>query len=71
MADLNLPLPKDRNIYLTKQVDQSSIAEISKSIIEILLEILIKLKRKTRRLKVFAFLRSHNEIEARKMCVQI
>jgi ATP-dependent Clp protease, protease subunit len=35
MADLNLPIPKERNLYLTKQVDQSSIAEISKAIIEI------------------------------------
>jgi ATP-dependent Clp protease protease subunit len=31
----NLPLPKERNIYFTKQVDQSSIGELTRSIIEI------------------------------------
>jgi ATP-dependent Clp protease, protease subunit len=30
-----IPLPKDRNIYFTKQFDQSSIADITKSILEI------------------------------------
>ena len=33
MADLQTP--KERNLYLAKQVDQSSINEITKSIIEI------------------------------------
>lgn len=31
----NLQLPKDRNIYFTKQVDQSSIGDLTKHIIEI------------------------------------
>jgi ATP-dependent Clp protease protease subunit len=31
----NLPLPKERNLYFTKQVDQASIGELTKSIIEI------------------------------------
>ena len=31
----NLQLPKERNIYFTKQVDQSSIGDLTKSIIEI------------------------------------
>jgi ATP-dependent Clp protease, protease subunit len=35
MADLNLPLPKERNLYFTKQVNQESIADLTKSIIEI------------------------------------
>lgn len=30
-----LPLPKDRNLYFTKQVDQSSIADLTQSILEI------------------------------------
>lgn len=30
-----LPLPKERNLYFTKQVDQSSIAELTQSILEI------------------------------------
>jgi len=35
MADINLPQPKNRNLYLAKQVDQDSINSISKAIIEI------------------------------------
>ena len=35
MSDINLPQPKERNLYLAKQVDQESINSISKSIIEI------------------------------------
>jgi ATP-dependent Clp protease protease subunit len=35
MSDINLPQPKERNLYLAKQVDQVSINEISKAIIEI------------------------------------
>lgn len=35
MGDINLPQPKNRNLYLAKQVDQASINEISKAIIEI------------------------------------
>ena len=31
----NLPLPKERNIYFTRQVDQSSIGDLTKQIIEI------------------------------------
>lgn len=31
----NLPLPKDRNLYFAKQVDQSSIGDLTKHIIEI------------------------------------
>lgn len=30
-----LPLPKERNLYFTKQVDQSSIADLTRSILEI------------------------------------
>lgn len=30
-----LPMPKERNLYFTKQVDQSSIAELTQSILEI------------------------------------
>ena len=30
-----LPIPKERNLFLTKQVDQASIAELSKAIIDI------------------------------------
>jgi ATP-dependent Clp protease protease subunit len=32
---INLQLPKERNIYFTRQVDQSSIGDLTKSIIEI------------------------------------
>lgn len=35
MPDIHLPQPKDRNLYLAKQVDQASINEISKAIIDI------------------------------------
>ena len=36
MATTNtLPIPKDRSLYLSKQVDQASINELTKSIIEI------------------------------------
>jgi len=31
----NLPLPKERNIYFNRQVDQSSIGDLTKNIIEI------------------------------------
>lgn len=31
----NLPLPKERNIYFTRQVDQSSIGDLTKQIIEV------------------------------------
>lgn len=31
----NLPLPKERNVYFNKQVDQSSIGDLTKNIIEI------------------------------------
>ena len=34
MAD-NLPLPKKRDLFFTKQVDQSSIGELTQRIIEI------------------------------------
>lgn len=30
-----LPLPKERNLYFTKQVDQSSIADLTQSILEV------------------------------------
>lgn len=32
---INIPLPKDRNLYFNKQVDQSSIGELTQRIIEI------------------------------------
>lgn len=32
---IQIPVPKDRNLYLAKQVDQSSINDLSKSIIDI------------------------------------
>jgi len=35
MAEITLPNPKNRNLYLAKQVDQDSINSISKAIIEI------------------------------------
>lgn len=35
MAAIQLPLPKERNLYLAKQVDQASMNEISKAIIDI------------------------------------
>ena len=35
MATANIELPKDRNIFFTKQVDQASIAEVTQKIIEI------------------------------------
>ena len=35
MANIDLPAPKDRNLYLAKQVDQESINAITKSIVEI------------------------------------
>ena len=35
MADLNLPLPKERTLYFTKQVNQDSIAELTRQIIEV------------------------------------
>lgn len=34
-AGSNLPLPKERNLYFTSQVDQSSIATLTRSIIEL------------------------------------
>lgn len=34
-AAASIPLPKERNLYFTSQVDQASIAAISKSILEI------------------------------------
>lgn len=34
-AAVSIPLPKERNLYFTSQVDQASIAAISKSILEI------------------------------------
>ena len=34
-ASNTLPVPKDRSLYLSKQVDQASINELTKSIIEI------------------------------------
>jgi ATP-dependent Clp protease protease subunit len=35
MKTMNIPEPKERSLYLAKQVDQASINEISKSILEI------------------------------------
>ncbi len=35
MSDIILPQPKERSLYLARQVDQSSINDISKAIIEI------------------------------------
>jgi ATP-dependent Clp protease protease subunit len=35
MPAVNLELPKDRNIFFTKQVDQASIADVTQRIIEI------------------------------------
>jgi hypothetical protein len=35
MALPQLPIPKERNLYLAKQVDQDSINEITKAIIDI------------------------------------
>ena len=35
MANIDLPAPKERNLYLAKQVDQDSINSITKSIVEI------------------------------------
>ena len=35
MANIDLPAPKDRNLYLAKQVDQDSINSITKAIVEI------------------------------------
>jgi ATP-dependent Clp protease, protease subunit len=32
---LNLDLPKDRNLFFTKQVDQASISELTQKIIDI------------------------------------
>jgi ATP-dependent Clp protease protease subunit len=34
-AQLNLPQPKDRNLFLAKQVDQASINDVTKAIIDI------------------------------------
>jgi len=35
MATGNLPLPKERNLYLNKQVDQASMGDLTKNILEI------------------------------------
>ena len=35
MQQLQIPVPKERNLYLSKQVDQASIADLTKAIIEI------------------------------------